>query len=79
MQFMEIVNALKDIFVLFCTINHFATILLLFSRLQRKQQNKLYFPGRLGSFNVCSRLLEMLYWFAIASVLYICIVQREQH
>lgn len=42
--------------------------------LHRKGQSRLYFLRRLGSFNVCKKLLQMFYQSVVASVLFYAVV-----
>ena len=41
---------------------------------QRKGQSRLYFLRRLGSFNICKKLLQMFYQSMVASVLFFAVV-----
>ena len=42
--------------------------------LHRKGQSRLYFLRRLGSFNICKKLLQMFYQSVVASVLFYAVV-----
>ena len=42
--------------------------------LYRKAQSRLYFLRRLGSFNICKKLLQMFYQSVVASVLFYAVV-----